>query len=82
MRLPFQSALILGAHTDDEFGCAGTIARMVEDEIDIHIAAFSRCEESVPPGFPIDILEKEWRQATSQLGIPKENLLGKAQFVF
>ncbi len=25
-------ALVLGAHTDDEFGCAGTIARMVEAE--------------------------------------------------
>jgi len=74
MDLSFQVALILGAHTDDEFGCAGTIARMIEEGTEVHCAAFSRCEESVPPGFPQDVLETEWRQATAHLGIPTENL--------
>ena len=74
MDLPFRVALILGAHTDDEFGCAGTIARMVEEGTEVHCAAFSRCEESVPPGFPQDVLETEWRRATARLGILAENL--------
>ena len=74
MDLPFHVALILGAHTDDEFGCAGTIARLLESGVDVHCAAFSRCEESVPPDFPKDVLETEWRRATARLGIPAENL--------
>lgn len=74
MDLPFQVALILGAHTDDEFGCAGTIARMIEAGIAVHCAAFSRCEESVPAGFPRDVLETEWRRATACLGIPPDHL--------
>ncbi len=74
MDLPFQIALILGAHTDDEFGCAGTIVRMVESGIEVHCVAFSRCEESIPPGLPRDVLETEWQRATARLGIPAENL--------
>lgn len=74
MDLPFQVALILAAHTDDEFGCAGTIARMIEAGINVHCVTFSRCEESVPPGFARDILETEWRRATARLGIPPEHL--------
>jgi LmbE family N-acetylglucosaminyl deacetylase len=74
MDLPFRIALILAAHTDDEFGCSGTIARMVEAGVQVHCATFSRCEESVPPGFPQDVLEHEWRQATARLGISAQNL--------
>jgi LmbE family N-acetylglucosaminyl deacetylase len=74
MDYPFRIALILGAHTDDEFGCAGTIARMIEAGVEVHCVAFSRCEDSVPPGFSEDVLETEWRQATARLGIPPENL--------
>lgn len=74
MKLPFRVALILGAHTDDEFGCAGTIARLVEEEVNVYCVAFSRCEESVPAGFALDALEHEWREATARLGIPPQNL--------
>jgi LmbE family N-acetylglucosaminyl deacetylase len=74
MGLPFQKALILAAHTDDEFGCSGTIARMVEEGVEVHCATFSRCEESVPAGFAPDTLEREWRQATARLGIAAQNL--------
>lgn len=73
MDLPFRVALILAAHTDDEFGCAGTMARLIETGVDIHCATFSRCEESVPPGFAKDVLEVEWRQAIARLGIPPKN---------
>lgn len=74
MELPFRVALILGAHTDDEFGCAGTIACMVEQGIEVYCVAFSRCEESVPPGFPKNVLEIEWRRATARLGVAPGNL--------
>lgn len=62
-------ALILCAHTDDEFGCAGTIARLLDNGTEVHYLALSRCEESVPPGFPEDVLETECRACTASLGI-------------
>lgn len=74
MRLfePGIRALVLGAHTDDEFGCAGTVARMVESGVEVHYACFSPCEESVPPGFDRGILRTEVREAIEVLGIPEE----------
>ena len=37
--------MAIGAHPDDiEFGCGGTIARMIDEGLDVHIAAFSACE--------------------------------------
>ena len=40
--------LVLAPHTDDaEFGCGGTIAKMVESGSKVFIAAFSACEQSV-----------------------------------
>lgn len=68
--------LILAPHTDDgEFGCGGTISRFVEEGREVYYAAFSTAEESVPEEFPPDILEREVREGTKALGIPKENLL-------
>ncbi len=67
--------LVMAPHTDDgEFGCGGTISRWLDEGDEIHYAAFSLCEESVPEGWPKDILEKEVKTATTQLKIPIENL--------
>lgn len=66
--------LVVCPHTDDEFGCAGTIARLIETGSEIHYVALSRCEASVPAGFPKDILEKECRACVSELGVNKENI--------
>jgi LmbE family N-acetylglucosaminyl deacetylase len=60
---------VLCAHADDEFGCAGTIVRLIESGAKIYYLALSRCEESVPPGLPPDILEQECRESTRRLGI-------------
>ncbi len=69
-------ALVLAPHTDDgEFGCGGTIARLLEDRVDVFYAAFSICEESVPAGFKSDALAEEVRAATGVLGIPPQNLV-------
>ena len=67
--------LILAPHTDDgEFGCGGTIAKLIENRNEVHYIAFSSCELSVPDGFPKDVLIKEVTQATRILGIPGPNL--------
>jgi LmbE family N-acetylglucosaminyl deacetylase len=73
-RLHFSSArtLVLAAHTDDEFGCAGLIGRLVEQGTDVHVACFSWCEESVPEGYERDVLKLESQAAMAILGIPPE----------
>ncbi|RZN84186.1 MAG: PIG-L family deacetylase [Winogradskyella sp.] len=70
-----KKVLVLAPHTDDgEFGCGGTIAKLIEQGAEVHYVAFSWCEESVPEGFPKDILKTEVASATAILGIKKENL--------
>jgi LmbE family N-acetylglucosaminyl deacetylase len=66
----FKKALVLAPHTDDgEFGCGGTVNRLVENGCEVHYAAFSSCRQSVPPQFPHDILITEVKAATQVLGI-------------
>jgi len=65
-------AIVLGAHTDDEFGCTGLIARLIETGTEVHYACFSSCEESVPEGFDPDVLKREVVDAIGILGIPLE----------
>jgi len=69
----FQRILFLSPHTDDsELGCGGTIARFVEENREVHVVAFSTCEDSVPDGFAKDALYNEWCNSMNVLGI-KEN---------
>lgn len=65
--------LALAAHTDDEFGCAGTLAKYIRQGHDVHYVAFSSCEESVPAGHPPDVLIGECQGCLRVLGIPPEN---------
>ena len=68
--------LVLAPHTDDgEFGCGGTISKLIEDGHDVYYAAFSACQQSVLPQFPSDILITEVKAATMVLGIKPENLI-------
>ena len=72
----FKNVLVLAPHTDDgELGAGGTIAKLVENGSKVTYCAFSTAAESVPEGFPDNILELEVRQATRALGIAPENLL-------
>ena len=67
--------LVLAPHTDDgEFGCGGTMARLVETGAEIRYVAFSIATKSLPEGFPPDTLAREVRQATAELGIPESHL--------
>ena len=71
----FKKALILAPHTDDgEFGCGGTISKLIHLGCEVHYIAFSVCEQAVPYGFSQNELEKELYQATDSLRIPKENV--------
>jgi LmbE family N-acetylglucosaminyl deacetylase len=70
-----KKALILAPHTDDgEFGCGGTIAKLISEGVEVYYIAFSACEQSVLPKFPSDILITEVKEATQVLGIKRENL--------
>lgn len=72
----FNKILILAPHTDDgEFGCGGSIARFIRQGASVYYAAFSSAEESVPDGFPKNVLETEVRKATKILGIKEDNLI-------
>jgi LmbE family N-acetylglucosaminyl deacetylase len=72
----FKKVLILAPHTDDgEFGCGGTINRLIEEGAEVYYAAFSACHQSVLKEFPSDILITEVKIATQRLGIKPENLL-------
>lgn len=66
-------ALVLGAHIDDEWGCAGTIVRMVESGTEVFLASFSPATASIPDGFEPDALTHEVKDALDVLGIPRDN---------
>ena len=71
----FNNVLVLAPHTDDgEFGCGGTMARLIENGVKVTYAAFSTAAKSVPEGFPKDVLKHEVRAATGVLGIPEADL--------
>jgi LmbE family N-acetylglucosaminyl deacetylase len=66
----WQRALVLAPHTDDgEFGCGGTMARLVEAGCEVRYHAFSIATRSLP-----DTLAREVAEATAELGIPAESL--------
>jgi N-acetylglucosamine malate deacetylase 1 len=70
-----ERALVLAPHTDDgEFGCGGTMARLVENGVDVRYVAFSIATRSLPPGFAPDTLAREVKEATREIGIPPGNL--------
>ena len=71
----WQRALVLAPHTDDgEFGCGGAMARLVEEGAEVRYVAFSIATRSLPDGFAPDTLAREVREATTELGIPADNL--------
>jgi LmbE family N-acetylglucosaminyl deacetylase len=71
----WRRALVLAPHTDDgEFGCGGTMARLVEEDAEVRYVAFSIATRSLPEGFAPDTLAREVGEATAELGIPAEHL--------
>jgi LmbE family N-acetylglucosaminyl deacetylase len=73
---PWRRALVLAPHTDDgEFGCGGTMARLVDAGAEVRYVAFSIATKSLPEGFAPDTLAREVREATAKLGISDSNLI-------
>lgn len=71
----FKNILVLAPHTDDgELGAGGTINKLIENGANVYYVAFSTAEESVPSGWPKDILKTEVKNATQKLGIKGEDL--------
>src|SRR5206468_6767680 len=72
----WERVLVLAPHTDDgEFGCGGTMARLVESGAEVRYVAFSIATRSLPEGFAPDTLAREVAEATAELGIPAGNLI-------
>lgn len=72
----YNNILVLAPHTDDgELGLGGTIRHLVEQGKKVTYVAFSTAQQSVPDGFPKDILKTEVKRATAKLGILPENLI-------
>lgn len=70
-----ETILILAPHTDDgELGMGGTIARFIENGFNVHYAAFSTADKSLPEGLHPKTLLFEVKAAIAKLGIKKENL--------
>ena len=67
--------LVLAPHTDDaELGCGATIARLLEEGVEVFVAVFSSADESLPPGTPAGTLKKEFLEAMSSIGVPQTNV--------
>ncbi|MCD6724259.1 PIG-L family deacetylase [Vibrio cholerae] len=72
----FKNVLVLAPHTDDgELGAGATISKLIEHGAKVTYVAFSTASQSVPEGFPSDVLKTEVQDATLSLGIAPENLI-------
>jgi N-acetylglucosamine malate deacetylase 1 len=70
--------LVLAPHTDDaELGCGGTIARFLEEGVEVSVLAFSTATESLPPGSPPTLLRDEFFQAMATIGVKPELAIAK-----
>jgi len=70
-----KKVLILGPHPDDaEFSSGGTIAKLIENNVEIHYAVFSMCEKSIPAEFAPGTIKKELLNAAEFMGVSKDYL--------
>lgn len=68
-----KTVLLLAPHTDDaELGCGGTMARMLENDVKIYVAAFSTARASLPEGSDPDLLRNEFKSAMKSFGIGED----------
>lgn len=78
MTIQKEVVLVLAPHTDDaEFGCGGTIIKLLENDCEVHVVAFSCAEESVPSHLPKEINKTHMLEAMQILGIAKTNTIIK-----
>ena len=71
-----EKVLVLSPHADDgDLGAGGTIARFIEEGLDIHLVVFSICGRSLPDGLPGDTLRKECLCSTATLGLSPDQVI-------
>lgn len=71
-----KNVLVLAPHIDDaEFGCGGTISRLIDEGSTVHYLAFSDCKDSIPEHQPKDILRNELLESVSKLNISSFEIL-------
>ncbi len=69
--------LALSPHTDDvEFGCGGTISKLVEQGHDVYVVAFSDCRSSLAPNLKLDTLIEEATYSSKILKVKDLKILG------
>lgn len=70
-----QTVLALAPHPDDvELGAGGTLAKMLEQKVDVCVAAFSPCVQSLPESSGANALVDEFHASMETLGVPNENV--------
>lgn len=52
----------------------GALSKWQKMGAEVYCVAFSSCQDSIPDGWPRDVLEDEMREATKALGIPPANI--------
>ncbi|MFT4683536.1 MAG: LmbE family N-acetylglucosaminyl deacetylase [Patiriisocius sp.] len=71
-----KKVIVLAPHTDDgEFGCGGTICKLIQSGATVYYVAFSSCEKSLPDGMDPNTLKYELMNATNVLGIDPKNVI-------
>lgn len=72
----FKTVVVLAPHTDDgELGAGGTLSKLIDFGAEIYYLAFSTAKQSVASEFPSDTLKIEVVNATTKLGIKRENVI-------
>jgi len=68
-----RTAVFIGAHTDDEMICAGTLRKLINTGTEVHVIAcsFARTKND-PPEVSKKILKREFASAMEILGVPEE----------
>jgi LmbE family N-acetylglucosaminyl deacetylase len=68
-----RSVLVLGPHPDDELGCGGTIAKLIDNGLTVYHYFFSPCEESLKAlNLTTEQLTSECNKSRTLLGIKLE----------
>ncbi len=72
----YKKILVLAPHIDDaEFGCGGTLDRLIKQGSNVIYLAFSDCRESLDKSHNEDKLREELRKSTEILGIDRVEIL-------
>lgn len=71
-----KKVLVMAPHTDDmEFGCGGTVNKLLAQGNEVYCATFSACMQSVLKDFAADILITETKNAASIIGLKPDHLI-------